>query len=54
VQHELKDLIGEARLVNPLCCSIPCVGVGVSRSSVWHSGNLVLDAQLESLLKLYH
>jgi len=33
-----------ARLVNPLCCSIPHVGVSISWSSIWHGGNLVLNA----------
>ena len=44
MQHGLKGLISEAHLVNPLCCSVPCIRVGISWSSVWHGGNLVLDA----------
>jgi len=44
VRHGLKGLIDKAHLVDPSCCSIPYVGIGVGRSSVWHSGNLVLDA----------
>jgi len=43
MRHRLKDLIGEARLVDPLCCSIPRIGISVSRSSVRHGGDLVLD-----------
>jgi len=54
MRHGLKGLIGEAHLVNPLCCSVPHVGISVGRSSVWHGGNLVLDAQLETSSKLHH
>jgi len=43
-RHRLKDLIGKARLVNPPCCSVPHIGVGISWLFVWHGGNLVLDA----------
>jgi len=44
MRHGLKGLIGEARLVDPPCCSVPYVGISVGRSSVRHGGNLVLDA----------
>ena len=54
MRHGLKGLIGEARLVDSSCCSIPCVEVSISGSSVWHGGNLVLDTQLEPSSKLHH
>ena len=54
MRHRLKGLVGKVRLVDPLCCPILHIGVGISRSSVWHGGNLVLDVQLETLLKLHH
>jgi len=44
MRHGLKGLIGETHLVNPLHCSIPRVGVGISWWSVGHSGDLVLDS----------
>jgi len=43
MQYRLKGLVGEARLVNPPCCSIPHVRISVGRSSVRHGGDLVLD-----------
>jgi len=43
MRYRLKGLVGEASLVDPLCCSVPCVGISVGRSSVWHGGDLVLD-----------
>ena len=53
-QHGLESLIGEAHLVNLLCCSIPHIRVGVSGSSVWHGGDLVLNAQPETSSKFHH
>ena len=53
-QHRLKGLIGKVHLVDSLCCSVPCVRVSISQSSIWHSGDLVLDAQPETTSKLYH
>jgi len=44
MQHGLKGLIGKMHLVNSPCCSVPHVGISVGQSSVWHGGNLVLDA----------
>jgi len=44
VQHRLENLIGEVHLVNPLCCFILCVRIGVSGSSVQHGDDLVLNA----------
>jgi len=43
-RHGLEGFICKACLINPPCCSIPRVRVGVSWSSVGHGGNLVLDA----------
>jgi len=43
-QYGLKGLVCEACLVNLPCCYVPCIGVYISWSSVWHGGNLVLDA----------
>jgi len=44
LQRGLEGFVCEARLVNPPCCSIPRIGVGVSWLSIGHGGNLVLDA----------
>jgi len=44
VQHRLKGLVGEAHLVNLLCCSVSRVRVGTGWSSIWHGSDLVLDA----------
>jgi len=44
MRHGLKGLIGETYLVNPLCCSILCIGVGIGWLSVGHSGDLVLNS----------
>jgi len=44
MRHGLKGLVGEARLVDPLCSLVPYVGISVGRSSIRHGGNLVLDA----------
>ena len=44
MRHGLKDLIGESRLVNPPSYSIPHIRIGISGSSVWHGGDLVLNA----------
>jgi len=54
MQHELKGLIGKVCLVNPLRCSVLCIGVGIGWSSVWHSSDLVLDFYPETVLELYH
>ena len=43
-RYGLKGLIGEACLVNPPCCSVPHIGVGIGWSSVGHSGDLVLNS----------
>jgi len=50
----LTGLIGEARLVNPLRCFVLCIGVIISWSSIEHGGDLVLDAQLETLSKFHY
>jgi len=44
MRHGLKGLIGEVRLVDPLCCFVPHIGISVGWSSIRHGGNLVLDA----------
>jgi len=54
MRHGLKGLIGEVHLVNSLCCSVPRIRASISWSSVWHSGNLVLDPYSETSLELYH
>jgi len=54
MRHGLKGLIGKTRLVNPLHCSVPYIGVDISWSSVWHSGNLVLDPYPETLSEFHH
>ena len=43
MRHELKGLIGKAYLVNPLCCSVPHIGVIIGWLSIGHGGYLVLD-----------
>ena len=53
-RHRLESLIGKVHLVDPPSCSVPRVGVGVGRSSIWHSGNLVLNAQPETSSKFHH
>jgi len=53
-RHGLESLIGEVRLVDPLSCSVPRVGVGVGGSSVWHGGDLVLNAQPETSSKFHY
>ena len=54
MRHGLKGLIGETRLVDPLCCSVPRIGVVIGWLSVGHGGDLVLDAQPESSSKLHY
>ena len=44
MRHGLKGLVSKVRLVDPPCCSVPRVRISVGRLSVWHGGNLVLDA----------
>jgi len=53
-QYGLKGFIGEVYLVDPLCCSVSCIGVSIGQLFIWHSGDLVLDAQPETASKLYH
>ena len=43
-RHGLKGLIGEVRLVNPPCCSIPRVEISIGWLSIGHSGDLVLNS----------
>jgi len=53
-RYRLKGLISKACLVDPPRCSVPHVGISIGQLSIWHSGNLVLDVQSETALKLYH
>ena len=50
MRHGLESLIGEARLVDSLSCSVPRVG-GLS---IRHGGDLVLNAQPETSSKFHH
>jgi len=43
-RYGLKGLIGETRLFNPPCCSVPHIGVGIGWLSIGHSSDLVLNS----------